>query len=212
VKLAAHAALEGGINHLVLGDAGFAGEGGRPDGRFIVVTVACQILDVDVGVWEGFPQEGLEVGSRHGHRIILKKLRFQLFYPVVHGIARRFRELHDDHESFDCDPERCSGIRASLGDGRSEKIAHCVGDVDKITLSENLGASANRRRERRPQIAAAPRGAWWEDAKTGFMTGSNQAQPITVIRRNPHRGDPKRTQERDGVANSEFRAGTKGRP
>lgn len=28
VKLAAHPALEGGVNHLVLGDAGFAGEGG----------------------------------------------------------------------------------------------------------------------------------------------------------------------------------------
>lgn len=177
-----------------------------------MVAVAGQILDFDVGVREGFAQERLESVSRHGHRIVLKKLRFQLFYPVVHGIARSFRELHDVHESFGCGPEHGSGIRASLGDGRSEKIAHCVGDVDKITLSENLGASANRRRERRPQIAAAQRGAWWEDAKTGFRTGSNQAQPITTIRRNPHRGDPKRTQERDGVANSEFRAGTKGRP
>ncbi len=45
--------------------------------------------------------------------------------------------------------------QGGLGDGRSVKIAHCVGGVDKSTLSENLGAGVDRRRERRPQIAAA---------------------------------------------------------
>ena len=101
------------------------------------------------------------------------------------------------------------GISPCLGDGRSDKIAHCVGDVDKSTLSENLGVQ--ERRERRPQIAAA-RATLVGGCKARFRTGSNQAQPTTVLRRNPYRGDPARTQERDGFANPEFRAGTKGRP
>jgi hypothetical protein len=67
-----------------------------------------------------------------------------LFYPVTHSNTTRPRELHDDHESFGCTQGRRSGISASLGDGRSHKIAHCVGDVDKSTFSENLGAGVDR--------------------------------------------------------------------
>ena len=107
---------------------------------------------------------------------------------------------------------RYSGIRAGLGDGRSEKIAHCVGDVDKSTLSENLGAGVEGRWERRPRIAAARamfggrmRSQVQDRIEPGAAKHRNYAEILIAV-------NPVRTQERNGVAKPEFRAGTKGRP
>lgn len=46
------------------------------------------------------------------------------------------------------------------------KIAHCVGDVDKSTFSENLGVGVGSRPgiKRPHQPSGGPRSAWWEEA------------------------------------------------
>jgi hypothetical protein len=56
VKFAAHLALQGGIDELVLAHARQAGEGRGHDPRAIVVAVARQIVDGDLGVGKGFGQ------------------------------------------------------------------------------------------------------------------------------------------------------------
>ena len=48
--------------------------------------------------------------------------------------------------------------QADAGGGRSIKIAHCVGDVDKRTVSENLGKALQPAWVRRPHHAAARQG------------------------------------------------------
>ena len=55
MQLAAHAAAQRPIDHLVLLDPGFAGEGRRNDRGGVMVAVAAQILDRDLGVREGPP-------------------------------------------------------------------------------------------------------------------------------------------------------------
>jgi len=47
VQLTAHAALEGGIDHLVLLHAGFALEGGGDDVGGIVVSITREVADGD---------------------------------------------------------------------------------------------------------------------------------------------------------------------
>jgi hypothetical protein len=52
VKLSAHATLERGVHHLVLGDPGFASEGVRTDRGPVMVAVSGQIVDFYVGIGE----------------------------------------------------------------------------------------------------------------------------------------------------------------
>ncbi len=68
VQLAAHAALERGVNHLVLGHPRLARERGGADHRPVMVPVAGQVLDVDIGVGKGLPEQGLQLvgGDRQG--------------------------------------------------------------------------------------------------------------------------------------------------
>ncbi len=46
----AHAALERGIDHLMLLNARLANKGGRDDARRVMIAIAAQILDRDLGV------------------------------------------------------------------------------------------------------------------------------------------------------------------
>jgi len=43
-----------------------------------------------------------------------------------------------------------------------DKIAHCVGDVDKRTISENLGGSVDGHPGQDREYAAAGGGWWWK--------------------------------------------------
>ena len=67
MQLAAHLALQRGIDELVLADTGQAGEGGRDDAGAIVVAVAGQIVDDDLGVGKGFGQMAVKLFDGHGH-------------------------------------------------------------------------------------------------------------------------------------------------
>ena len=67
MQLAAHAALERRIDHLVLLDAGLSLEGRGYHIGGIVVAVTGQIADFDHGIGEGFPDEALDLVCTHGH-------------------------------------------------------------------------------------------------------------------------------------------------
>src|SRR5690606_23201105 len=67
VQLAAHLALQGGVDQLVLPDAGQAREGRGDDARAVVVAVAGEVLDLDLGVGEGLAQMSLQILDRHRH-------------------------------------------------------------------------------------------------------------------------------------------------
>src|SRR5215213_5759241 len=59
VQLPAHAALQGGVDDLVLLHAALAAEGFGHDRSGIVIAVAGQVLDGDLGVGQGRFDEGL---------------------------------------------------------------------------------------------------------------------------------------------------------
>ena len=68
MQFAADLALQGRINKLVLTHARHAAEGLVDDARLVVVAVAGQILDGDLGVRKGCTQFSLELGLGHWHR------------------------------------------------------------------------------------------------------------------------------------------------
>ena len=57
MQFAAHAALEGGIDHLVLLHAGFALEGSGDDVGGVVIAVAGEVADGDDRIGQGFLDE-----------------------------------------------------------------------------------------------------------------------------------------------------------
>src|SRR6188508_1257569 len=67
---AAHPAAQRAIHHLVLLDLRLAGEGGRDNRGSIVVAVAGEILDLDLGVRDALLDQGDDVfgGHRHGSK------------------------------------------------------------------------------------------------------------------------------------------------
>ena len=69
MKLAAHVPLQGGIDELVLLDAREPREGRGYDARAVVVAVAGQILDGDLGVREGLDEVGVQGFDGHGHGV-----------------------------------------------------------------------------------------------------------------------------------------------
>lgn len=67
MKGSAHFALEGGIDELMLAHPGHASERFRDDAGAIMVAVASQILDRDLGVGEGFGQVTVQGFDGHWH-------------------------------------------------------------------------------------------------------------------------------------------------
>src|SRR4051812_21014091 len=63
-------ALERGIDHLVLGDAGLALEGGGGDHGGEMIVVTRQILDLDIGVGKRRFDIGFDLAGFHAHGII----------------------------------------------------------------------------------------------------------------------------------------------
>ena len=70
VQFPAHLAAERGIDHLVLANPRQAAELLRADPRAIVVAVAREVVDADLGVGEGRPKAGLQLLGGHGHERI----------------------------------------------------------------------------------------------------------------------------------------------
>eukprot|EP01035_Chromulina_nebulosa_P059004 gene59004-80806_t len=68
MQCAAHVALERGIDELVLFHARQTGEGDRDDARLVVVAVAREVIDRDLGVGKRLGQIGMQGfdGHRHG--------------------------------------------------------------------------------------------------------------------------------------------------
>ena len=67
---AAHAALQGLVDHLVLLHAGLAGELLGDDVGGVVVAVAGQVLDGDLGVGEAGLDQPLDLVGIHGHAYV----------------------------------------------------------------------------------------------------------------------------------------------
>src|SRR5579859_322690 len=67
MKFAPHLSLERGIDKLVLTHPRKACEGGGNDARPIVVAVAGEVLDNDLGVGEAILQNGFQLGLGDGH-------------------------------------------------------------------------------------------------------------------------------------------------
>src|SRR3712207_5550934 len=67
VQLPAHAPLQGGVDDLVLLHPALAAEGLGHDGSGVVVTVAGQVFDGDLGVGQGRFDEGLDLRRLHRH-------------------------------------------------------------------------------------------------------------------------------------------------
>ena len=74
MKLAAHAAFERGIDHLVLLHTVFAFEGAGDHIGGIMIAVSGQIIDGDRGIGQGFFDEAFNVWGSHGHGFISLKL------------------------------------------------------------------------------------------------------------------------------------------
>ena len=68
---AAHLALQGGVDELVLAHARQAAKGARSDPRLVVVAVAGEVLDMDIRFGKGLPQCGFQLvdGHRHAGRV-----------------------------------------------------------------------------------------------------------------------------------------------
>src|SRR6266850_877548 len=66
----AHAVAQRAIDHLVLLNLGFAGEGCGNDRGGIVVAVARQILDLDLGSGDAFLDQADDVVGGHRHRVL----------------------------------------------------------------------------------------------------------------------------------------------
>lgn len=71
MKLFSHHPLEGLIDELMLGHSGLAVEGGRAHIGGIVLAIAGEIVDGDLGVGQGFEDEGFDLPGCHRHRIVL---------------------------------------------------------------------------------------------------------------------------------------------
>mgnify|MGYP000046298306 CR=1 FL=1 len=67
VKLAAHAAAERLVDHLVLLHAALAGKGGGNDAAGIVVAIAAQVFDHHVGVGKSRFDQSFDFGCWHRH-------------------------------------------------------------------------------------------------------------------------------------------------
>ena len=67
MQFATHLALQGGIDELMLAHPGQAREGRGHDARTLVVAVAGQIVDNDLGVGKGFGQMAAKRFDGHGH-------------------------------------------------------------------------------------------------------------------------------------------------
>src|SRR3546814_12082841 len=70
MELATHAALERRINHLVLLHPCLAGEGGGDHGGGVMVAVAAQVVNADLGVGQSLTDHGFDLGGIHCHRVI----------------------------------------------------------------------------------------------------------------------------------------------
>src|SRR4051794_19369542 len=68
VQLAAHPGAEGLVDDLVLLQARLAAERFRGDVRPVVVAVAREILDPDLGVGQAVLDQALDLGWAHRHR------------------------------------------------------------------------------------------------------------------------------------------------
>ena len=66
---APHAAAQGAIDHLVLLDLGFAGEGRGNNRGGVMVTVADHILDLDLGPGNAFLDQADDVLGSHRHGV-----------------------------------------------------------------------------------------------------------------------------------------------
>jgi hypothetical protein len=67
VKLASHFAFQSRVDHLVLRHPRFASEGGGANNGLVVVAVAGEVLDLNVGVCESGSQERFQVAWAHCH-------------------------------------------------------------------------------------------------------------------------------------------------
>ena len=62
------------------------------------------------------------------------------FFFAPRGAAIPLGGTHDDHESLGCFPAAVRGSSAKHGGRVAARRIHCLGDVDKGAISENLGA------------------------------------------------------------------------
>src|ERR1035437_9876041 len=69
MQFAPHAAAQGGVDDLVLPDAGEAAELLGHDGRSIVVAIAGQILDGHACIRQRLPDQRLDLTSHHRHTV-----------------------------------------------------------------------------------------------------------------------------------------------
>ena len=67
MKFAAHAALEGGVDHLMLLHSVFAFEGGGDYICRIMIAITRQILDLHHSTGDAFADEAFNIWSSHGH-------------------------------------------------------------------------------------------------------------------------------------------------
>src|SRR5579871_5182361 len=67
MQLAAHLGLERLVNQLVLLDPGFAAEAFRDHRRRIMIAIACEVADRDLGVRQMRPDQAFYIACNHGH-------------------------------------------------------------------------------------------------------------------------------------------------
>ncbi|CCF19608.1 protein of unknown function [Pseudorhizobium banfieldiae] len=72
-----HVSLEGVVNHLVLLNAGLAAESFSDDFRRVMVTIARQIPDRDLGSGDPGLDHVFDVSRVHGHDVVLLVISFR---------------------------------------------------------------------------------------------------------------------------------------
>src|SRR5215475_14924075 len=79
----AHAAAQRLINHLVLLDLGLAGKGRRNDRSRPMVTVAREILHLDLGVGNALSDQGGNVFASHRHCLVSCTIPWRSYRPAA---------------------------------------------------------------------------------------------------------------------------------
>src|SRR5918999_1516099 len=70
MQFGAHPAAQRFVDHLVLPDPGHAGERGADDSGGIMVAVAGEVADLDLGVGDGGANQILDLACRHRHQLL----------------------------------------------------------------------------------------------------------------------------------------------